>query len=298
MPPSNADILRLTCGALDSHIAPQAGGSLARFNAGRQALMRPCADEGSTDPLTMACYPLLPFIGRIGLGHFRFEGRDIALLPHPISAPHALHGIGWQRPWRVVAASTCDATLALSHDAARDAGWPWSFEATQHFALEENALTITLAIENKNPNPMPTGLGLHPFFEGRQTAHLTGDLPYMWESAPDGLPTHRAEVTAANNFRRGCRVAPLTLDHCFSGGVGPLHIHWEDRALDLRLQGRNAGHTVIYTPQAHDFFCVEPVTHVPNAVNRQQPTEITGLKILQPGEAMQLACRFEVVGLP
>src|SRR3546814_9930982 len=100
MPPLNADILRLTCGSLEAHIAPRAGGSLARFNAGQQALMRPCADENSTDPLTMACYPLLPFIGRIALGHFRFENRDITLPPHPIAVPHALHGIGWQRPWR------------------------------------------------------------------------------------------------------------------------------------------------------------------------------------------------------
>lgn len=297
MPASNTDILRLTCGSLEADIAPRAGGSLARFNAGQQALMRPCPDEGSSDPLTMACYPLLPFIGRIGLGQFRFEGRDITLPPHPISPPHALHGIGWQRPWRVVAASASDAIIALSHDNAAETGWPWSFEARQHFALDAHALTITLKIENKSPDAMPAGLGLHPFFEGRQTARLAGDLPYIWESAPDGLPTHRTDVTAVRNFTRGRRVAPLTLDHCFSGGVGPLHIQWEDRALGLRIHGRDVGHTVIYTPQAHDFFCVEPVSHVPNAVNRPEPAEITGLHILQPGEAMQLTCRFEVVGL-
>lgn len=297
MPPLNADILRLTCGSLEAHIAPRAGGSLARFNAGQQALMRPCADENSTDPLTMACYPLLPFIGRIALGHFRFENRDITLPPHPIAAPHALHGIGWQRPWRVEAASTSEARLALSHDNATDTGWPWSFEARQHVGLDENALTITLTIDNKSARNMPAGLGLHPFFESRQTAHLTGDLPHIWESTPDGLPTHRAEVNAVRNFTRGRRIAPLTLDHCFSGGGGPLHIHWEDRALGLRLHGREAGHTVIYTPQAHDFFCVEPVSHVPNAVNRQDPAEITGLHILRPGETMRLSCRFEVIGL-
>lgn len=51
---------------------------------------------------------------------------------------------------------------------------------------------------------------------------------------------------------------------------------------------------MIYTPQAHDFFCVEPVSHIPDAVNRREPPEMTGLTALPPGETMRLECRFEV----
>jgi aldose 1-epimerase len=126
-------------------------------------------------------------------------------------------------------------------------------------------------------------------------------LPFIWEATPEALPTNRSAVTAVRNFKGGRRIAPLTLDHCFSGGEGPLDIAWEDRALGLRLTGpdgkRAAAHTVIYTPQAHDFFCVEPVSHAPNAVNLPDSADITGLTILNPGARMTLACRFEVRGL-
>ena len=301
MPPSDKthsdNRLQLACGGLEAWVAPHVGGSLARFDANGQAMMRPAPNDKANDPLDMACYSLLPFVGRIAFGHFHFEGRDITLHAHPLTAPHALHGIGWQRPWQIEEHSATSARLRLRHRAEEIAGWPWDFDAHEQFTLDETALTITLEIENRANTAMPSGLGLHPFFEDRLKTRLTGNLPYIWEATPDVLPSNRMEVTAAQNFKQGRRIAPLALDHCFSGGQGPLDISWEDRPLSLRIHRGEADHTVVYTPQAHDFFCVEPVTHVPNAVNRPEAPDITGLKILAPGENMQLTCKFEVLGL-
>jgi aldose 1-epimerase len=280
---------------LEIELDPNAGGSIAGFRAGGRDLLRPAPNAATNDPLNMACYPLLPFVGRIGFGKFRFDTQDITLPPHPIAAPHALHGLGWQRSWSVIEVSTSSAKIALEHDGEAD--WPWRFSATQNYQLDDASLTVMMTITNRASRPMPAGLGLHPFFPNRQSARLTGELPYVWESSADGLPTNRVEVTAVRNFARGRRIAPMTLDHCFSGGKGPLDISWDDHPLTLRLHGRDADHTVIYTPQAFDFFCVEPVTHTPNAVNRPEPPEITGLRILQPTETLQLTCRFEVLGL-
>lgn len=292
-------IVSLKAGPLEARIAPHAGGSLAGLSAGGQAVLRPAPDEASSDPLTMACYPLLPFVGRIGFGRFRFEGREVVLPPHPISAPHALHGLGWQSPWQVEAADDHGAVLTLEHDGGSD--WPWRFSARQSFALDAKGLSITLAMTNRSDTAMPGGLGLHPFFPDRQTARLTGDLPHIWEGSADGLPFKRSDVSAVHHFTRGRRIAPLTLDNCFSGGKGPLEIGWEDRSLRVRLHGlhadRAADHTVIYTPQMEDFFCVEPVSHVPNAVNHADDARINGFRRLAAGERMELACRFDVSGL-
>ena len=259
--------------------------------------MSPASSNEIDNPLNMACYPLLPFVGRIALGQFHFDGRDITLPAHPLAAPHALHGVGWQKPWRVIDHSPTHARLCLTYIGSASAGWPWSFEAIEQFTLDENSLTISLEIENTDTSAMPAGLGLHPFFEARLNARLTGDLPYIWETSADVLPIDRIAVTATQNFRQGRRIASLTLDHCFSGGAGPLDIEWERRELGLRIHRGDAAHTVIYTPQAHDFFCVEPVTHVPNAVNLREPAELTGLRILAPKERTQLNCRFEVLTL-
>lgn len=287
--------IELKAGRLRALVAPHAGGSLAQFEASGGALMRAAPDRTSTDPLTMACYPLLPFVGRVAFGHFRFEGRDVTLPPHPISTPHALHGIGWQRQWSVVETSGHAATIALDHDGGT--GWPWRFSARQTFTLDETSLTQSLQLTNLDDTNMPAGLGVHPFFPNRQTARMTGELPLIWESSANGLPTNPVAVTAVRNFGHGRRVAPLTLDNCFSGGRGPVDIHWDDATLGIRIHGREAGHTVVYTPQSEEFFCVEPVTIVPNAFNRQEGPDVTGLKVLAPDETMSLTVRYEVLGL-
>ena len=285
----------MVAGPLRVTVAPHAGGSLASFHAGDHALMREAPDFGSTDPLTMACYPLLPFVGRVAYGHFRFEDRDITLPPHPISAPHALHGIGWQRKWDVMTASPREVTIKLEHDGTE--GWPWAFEARQTFALDEKGLNHHLTITNRAGTNMPAGLGVHPFFPNRQGAKMTGELPMIWESSAIGLPTSCLEVQPIRNFTNGRRIAPMTLDNCFSGGRGPIDIGWDNTHLGIRIHGREAGHTVVYTPQAYDFFCVEPVTIVPNAFNRQESADVTGLRVLKPGEATSLNVRYEVTGL-
>jgi aldose 1-epimerase len=47
---------------------------------------------------------------------------------------------------------------------------------------------------------------------------------------------------------------------------------------------------VLYTPPAADFFCVEPVSHVTDAVNLAASGRTdTGLRVLAPGETLRAA---------
>ncbi|MDR3499357.1 MAG: aldose 1-epimerase [Parvibaculum sp.] len=281
--------LRLASGALEAAIAPGAGGSLLSFRAQGQEMMREAANHA--DPLAAACFPMVPFSGRIARGRFAVEGRAVALTPDPIAEPHAIHGFGWRRPWRVEEAAETSAMLAFEYDAAE---WPWSFAARQRLDIDETSLSIRLELENRSDEPMPAGLGLHPYFPSRLTARLKASLPFIWEATPDRIPTRRAPVQAVNNFSRGRRVAPLTLDHDFSGSDAAIEIEWEDRPLALRIERPGSDHTIVYTPQERDYFCVEPASHVPDAVNRSEDAAATGLRLLAPGETMTLACRFVV----
>lgn len=288
--------LTLRHGDLSAIVAPEAGGSLAAFSAGGRQMLRSFDLRGAgaeaANPLAMACYPLVPFSNRIAQGRFTFHGRRVALTPDPISPPHAIHGIGWRRAWSVEAVSESEATLSLRHDAGE---WPWSFTARETFALDDEALTITLTLTNRAGEPMPGGLGLHPFFPGRARARLAAHLPFVWETAPDRLPLRRVAVPPAWDFSAPRVLAPLALDHCFSGGGGPVLIDWEDCPLALRLERQGSDHLVIYAPQDQDFFCVEPVSHVPDAVNRPEGADVTGLVALAPGAEMRLSCRFAVI---
>src|SRR5512132_3333917 len=144
---SNHHLIHLAADALHVEISPSVGGSIARFYSvldpgTRVDWLRPASDAAlaSRDTLAMASCPLVPFCNRIRDGRASFAGREIRFPPnHPaVDAPHPLHGIGWQRPWKVVSSEQTQATLAL--EVAASEAWPWRFSATQHLDLNERRL--------------------------------------------------------------------------------------------------------------------------------------------------------------
>jgi len=52
---------------------------------------------------------------------------------------------------------------------------------------------------------------------------------------------------------------------------------------------------VVYTPAKRDFFCVEPVSHAPDAVNNVNAGRTdTGFRVIQQGETMRVAIGFVI----
>lgn len=294
-------MLKLTSGALDLTLAPETGGSIARFVArhetGTQELLRPLpAEVTKPTPLDMACYPLVPFSGRITDAHFHYGGHDVRLPPDEICVPHAIHGRGWRTEWKVAESSEARALLRFAHEAGDPAWpWPWSFEASQLFELSEDGLTLTMTLANRAREEMPGGLGLHPFFEARSKARLGTHLPFVWESGPDGIPLGLAPAPEKWRFEGGRPMKDVEVDHCFSGSEGRFAIGWEGRPFAVRMEAEGAPHAIVYAPRGEDFFCAEPVSHVPDALNRPEGPDVTGLRALAPGESMTLRCRFIVV---
>jgi aldose 1-epimerase len=58
-----------------------------------------------------------------------------------------------------------------------------------------------------------------------------------------------------------------------------------DEKFSLELTS-NLTHLVVYTPAAKAYFCVEPVSHVSNAIHMRDPAA-HGLRTLQPGESFE-----------
>src|SRR5689334_14668893 len=105
-----AGLVELAAGALRLRLAPRVGGAIAALHEqhGDERLdwLRPATAEDLArgDPFAMGSFPLLPWCNRIRDSRARFAGRDIAIAAtHPArpSGKHALHGLGWLRPWRV-----------------------------------------------------------------------------------------------------------------------------------------------------------------------------------------------------
>ncbi|MFO1074535.1 MAG: aldose 1-epimerase, partial [Geminicoccaceae bacterium] len=62
--------VRLSAGDLELVLDPDRGGSIMALRVRSFDLLRPCWDPEQPDPRRFACFPLVPFSGRIDRGRF------------------------------------------------------------------------------------------------------------------------------------------------------------------------------------------------------------------------------------
>jgi aldose 1-epimerase len=254
--------LSLRAGRLAVELAPQAGGSIARFRHDDADLLRPMTEEAMASGRGNegACYPLVPFSNRIANGRLAFDGQEFKLEQNWPGVRHPMHGEGWARAWDVARHDGRSAELVHEHDARK--GWPFRYRAQLSFRLDDGGLNVRMAIENLENRAVPAGLGLHPFFTRDADTELAFRAAAVWLGDEDVLPVKRVAVPAEWDHARSRRVEP-GLDNCFEDWDGRAVITWPGRALRLELQAAPPfHHTVVYTPANRPYFCVEPVSHV------------------------------------
>ena len=138
---------------------------------------------------------------------------------------------------------------------------------------------------------MPTGLGFHPYFPRGSDTLYHGLHTGEWRVDADGLPDTLEHASEAIDWWAGQPVGARRVDTAYVGREGPLAIAWPDRGVRARITpSENLATTIIYTPSGADFFCVEPVTHAVNAINR--PDE--AMTLLSPHQTMQAWMHIEV----
>ncbi len=294
--------LSLAAGAARVELSPDAGGAIATFTYRGIDVLRPTpsAARAAHDVRAHASYPLVPYSNRIAHARVAFAGRDIALERNFGDHPHSIHGVGWQRPWRVVARDASTALIAFDHTAkeAEARAWPWPFRATQWLGLksEERGATLTakLSIANTGDTAFPFGLGFHPFFPRTPTTALDFEAGSVWENDHTQMPIRQALVPAA--WRRGILSVESGrgIDHVFTDWNGVATLTDPGRPFDTGIGAdRAAGFVVVYAPHARDFVAVEPVTHMTDAFNRAGRGESgTGTRILAVGAGF--SCTMQI----
>jgi aldose 1-epimerase len=119
------------------------------------------------------------------------NGREIVLPADPAAPPHAHHGHGWRRPWRLVESTESVVEMELRH--SPDA-WPWAYVATQRITLIDGGAEIDLSVTNLSDEDMPAGLGLHPYFLRCEADTIETGAIRMVVNGRDGIPTGEAPV--------------------------------------------------------------------------------------------------------
>lgn len=265
-------VLLLRAGSLAVDLAPEAGGSIARFRVGEVDLLRPMSRAGrkSGRGNNAAAYPLVPFSNRIANGRLDFEGETFHLKRNWPDVAHPMHGDGWSHGWQVLHADECAAEIVYEHERAdADGGWPFRYRARQRYRLDADRLIVEMAIDNLEDRPVPAGLGLHPFFVREPDVELACRTQAVWKTDAEVLPVERVPVPADWDFRAPRPVDQVVLDNCFDGWTGKAAVIWPRRRLRLDLEASEPfRHLVIYVPPAQPYLCVEPVSHASGEVGR------------------------------
>ena len=245
--------------------------------------MRSTEPAALTTSRSSGCYPLVPYSGRLGYRRFHWLGQDHRTAPNFDDNPHSVHGVAWQRPWAVESSSAAEATLIYAH--SPDAHWPFAFTLRQRFVLTPDTLVVHGAFTNREAQPQPVGMGWHPYFPKRPRSRLHIDLSQRWDSDVSGLSTHLVPHAGID-----ADVAQLNFDHCFEGWRGPARI--DDEKLSMRLTS-SLPYLVVFTPDTKPYYCVEPVSHVSNAIQMADPVA-RGLRALEPAATLQAWMKLEV----
>lgn len=261
-------------------IAPEAGGAVMSLSRDGRNILRPAPslDAVKTDPRKAACFPCVPWFGRL-FGGLDFGSRRYDLKPTLPScdAEHPLHGEGWINEWSVE--SETQTKLCCRFDYAPSEGkFPFPFRAEQSFSVDD-AFGIKLSVTNTGDAPMPVGLGLHPFFSRHEDTRLRLPAERLWTPAPGGGGSFEAPVPAAYNFSDEMSL-PAAMDHTCAGWSGDAGIANGEETITVRS---NAPAMHVYAPAGEDFFCLEPVTHLPG---------MFGADVIAPRETMSIFCRI------
>lgn len=289
----------LTAGPLRVVLAPELGGSIARFDWLEDGACRPLMrgagpDEsggGAASAQDCACFPLVPFANRIRGGRFEFRGETIRLSPTIAHDPSPLHGHGWRVPWELVQRDAASAELRFRHEPGE---WPWAYEASQTFTLAADRLDVVLACTNLDERPMPCGLGLHPFHPCDPDTRLATRVDGVWTVDASVLPL--AHVPAEGRYDLSDRaICDQDLDNGFDGWSGTALIRWGGAGPALRLTSPGTGFLQVYAPPGRGLFAVEPVQHANGALNAPEAQWADlGLAVLGPGETRSLHARWVV----
>ena len=289
-------MLILRSGASSVVVSAELGGGVTGWMLGRtpilrRALPRAAVSEtaGAGDPHALGCFPLVPYGNRIGGGAFRWRGTGYALRRNFGDSAHSIHGVGWQRCWTVVEAGSASVELMLDHRA--DPYWPFAFQAALGYRLSEDGLTITMRLTNRHDGPAPAGIGVHPYFPKANDPSLQFNATGVWDTGSGSLPLRHGPPPAEWRHRQPRRVAGSGLDNCFTDWDGTAAI--QAGSASLRIEASAAfRHLQVFTPSWADFFCVEPVSHVPDALNRDDLPAGQAMHVLAPGEVVGGTIRF------
>lgn len=284
---NRAGTIEIAAGDWRATIVPGLGGALAALSRRDHDVLRPLPDD-STSAIDAACIPLVPWGNRIRLGRFRFGGHEVVLPANNPPERHAVHGIGWVRPWILAELVGASAELVLDHaGAAAGEPWPWPFRATQRFELDADGLSHSIELTNTGKETMPAGLGLRPCLRRWRDSRASFSAKEMALADLEQIPT--GELVHARHFgdwSKGMTVPAITIDNCYTRWDGTVEV--KDGLGTISLQATGAENLHVFAPGTGAELVFAPLNHLPDPFH----AEDWSMPMLEPGASARIDLRI------
>ena len=266
------------------------------------------ADMKSGNPSRLASFAMVPFTNRIEAGKIAFrDGNGAAHCAQvPVNRPAqnvAIHGFGRFALWSVIDSAPDRIRLGQSF---REAGNPYVYEAEQIFTLQRDHVVCELSVSNRGSMALPFGIGFHPWFDRTPDAVLAFSASYAFRMDTRDMPVEAISASVISGNSAGSLshqfvvAARTPFDTPVSGWGGTATIAWPEWNAALDITASGALRLVhIFSPPEPSVFCVEPVSHLPDVVNRRHLAEHGDMTLLAPGQSMTGCMRLtpRVTGL-
>jgi aldose 1-epimerase len=268
-------------------VTPALGGCIAhatwRHPSGAEVdlMRRGDAAAAGARPSDLACFPMVPFANRIDGG--RIPLPDGGMLTVPINRPAqdvAIHGFGRERPWTIAARNATHLKLAQEFS---ELGNPYAYRAEQTFTLSSDTIDCRISVVNTGTRALPFGLGFHPWFRRTAQTRLVLDGRWAFRMDDRSMPVEPVALPSVTGGRACAVAARAPFDTPVAEWDGCAEIHWPDRHTALRIEAQGACSLVhIFAPAQPDVLCVEPVSHMPDVVNRRHLARFGDMAWLPP----------------
>ncbi|WP_395449369.1 aldose 1-epimerase [Aminobacter sp. UC22_36] len=238
--------------------------------------------DGAFDVLRSACFPLVPVGNRVEANSFELGGKSYRFTPNT-AEPNYIHGDGWLAEWNVEDASTTHVRLAFGQ--LHPVNSPHIYRAVQTITLDGATVTLALSVTNLGSETLPFGIGFHPYFPRTDATRLMAPAMAWWTEREGYLPGVRTPIPDSADFVTPRRLPRRRLNNCFEGWSGQARIIWPEMKLaaDIAADALFSRY-MLYAPEDDcSFFCLEPMSHTPNALALAGPES---LHLLAPDETL------------
>jgi len=214
---------------------------------------------------------LMPFPNRIDKGKYNFGGKTYRLPINKKAEGHAIHGLVYDKPFKLVNTKTTKTSVSASFfygiSNTQHEGYPFNLLFLVTCALESNQFTISVSGTNNGKSVLPYGVGWHPYLKTNKKidrCKLSISSRHMLEIGQTKKMIPTGKIKRANAFNNGL-MGKQRFDTCFTN----LFSHKTQFENIILFQDSTMNFLQVYTPENRQSIAIEPMSCAPDAFNNK-----------------------------